>query len=147
MLPKFIVGKLARSANGLTKFMPRIIKFIAPINELANNSKPFIKPFSTVLTTFLKPSNFVYAIASPVMTAPIPIAISVKGLAAIAKLTAKIATAIALIVLAINKNALGFCCAQSAIFCKNGNTFCNTGSRPAPMLSCVSAKLFLSILN
>ena len=88
-----------------------------------------------------------YATASPVTSAAIPIAISVNGLAAIAKLTAKIAVAIALIVLATNKNALGFFCAQSAMLCKYGNTFCKTGNNPAPMLSCVSAKLFFKILN
>ena len=103
--PKLIVDNESMSVNGFIKFMPSIIKLIAPINELANNSKPAIKLFKTKLTTFLKPSNFVYATARPVISAAMPRAIRVNGLAAIAKLTAKIAVAIALIVPAINKNA------------------------------------------
>ena len=81
----------------------------------------------------------------PTTSAATPAAIAVNGLSAIAKLTAKIATDIAVIAPAIAKNACGFFVAQSANFCTTGKTFCTIGNKPLPMLACKLSIWALSI--
>ena len=140
MRPIDISCKCFMSLPGFNRFRPVMTMLIALIKPFAMPSMYPATAFTTVRTTVLKPSNFLYATTMATPNATIPAVIATAGFSIMAAFTARIEPAKMPMPTMTAVNNDGFSCAQSANLCTTGSSFSMIGRNACPMDSLVSPK-------